>query len=201
MRILFLILLLSSCSTSKITTIENYQGNKDISWGSVSAQSPNYGFYGQEFEFQKNTKIESISVFVFDHEDYDETKATINFSIWEFEEKPMKELFISKKVEVLKNEIDNWKTYKFKKPFQLKKGKYLFAVGQPDLQGFIAFGNGLRKNGYSGSLWMKSPMGEIIDGTEWLTIVDIMKSLDPNVPDNQLIMFYEACVMMKLEIN
>ena len=193
-----LFLFTNTLSAQKVLTIENFQSNQDIRWGSVSAQEPNYGFYGNEFEFDKDVKIVSVSVFIYDHKDYDEKKATVNFAIWGFEEKPTNELFISDEVQVLENEINNWKTYQFQEPLRLKKGEYLFAIGQSKIQGFVGFGNGTKIEGYSSGMWMKSSMGFYSNGKKWINLIEIMES--QNSMEAQIESLKKGCVMMKVNV-
>ncbi len=181
--------------------IENYNKDEKISWGSVSAQGANYGFYGQEFIFDKSQNLTSISVFIFDHLDHDETKSTINFSIWDFTARPNKELLLSDEIQIQENEVGNWKTYKLEKPFKIKKGKYLIAVGQPKIQGFVAFGNQNKKEGYQSKFWIKAPFGNFSKGKEWTNLAEIMRKANPNITQEELNTLGKACLMMKLELN
>jgi len=177
--------------------ISNFQENQTISWGSVSAQGPSFGFYGQEFVFPENVEINAVSVYIFDHADHDETKASINFSIWSFDEKPVAEIFLSEAVQVTSDEIKGWKTYTFKMPLKLEKGKYLFGVGQPAIQGFVAFGNGSTKEGYKSNLWFKVPIEGFSDGTNWFKILEYLELA--GVAEEEKKAIEQAVVMMKIE--
>lgn len=201
--LLFSLFTLISCSVPKSLIIQNYNENENerIRWGSVSSQGENYGFYGQEFVFDKLQNLKSISVFIYDHPDHDETKSTINFSIWDFMERPNKELLVSNKIQIQENEVGNWKTYKLDKPFKIKKGKYLIAVGQTKKQGFVAFGNQSKKEGYQSKSWIKAPFGIFSKGEKWTSMDELMKNINPNITQEQLNTFDKSCVMMKLELN
>jgi hypothetical protein len=177
--------------------ISNFQENQTISWGSVSAQGPSFGFYGQEFVFPENVEINAVSVYIFDHADHDETKASINYSIWSFDEKPVAEIFSSEAVQVSSDEIKGWKAYTFKKPLKLEKGKYLFGVGQPAIQGFVAFGDGIAKEGYKSNFWCMMPLEGFSDGKNWFNILELMELA--GVPEEDRKKLEQAVVMMKIE--
>ncbi len=184
--------------TSEMT---NFQENQDtterMKWGSLSTQKPSYGFYGQEFRFPKQVEIASISVFIYDHPLHDETKATINFSVWSFKDKPTVELFISDTIRLKNDDINNWKTFQFEKPLQLKEGSYLFAVGQSKIQGFVAFGNGIAKEGYKTKLWCKAPFQTFSDGTKWIDLSKMLKSMGE--PEEMLREVERSVFLMKLK--
>ena len=167
----------------------NYKENESIYWGSLSAKIPNYGFYGQEFDIAEDTYLESISVYIYDHKKYVETKTSINFSILSLADVPEKVLFLSEAQQIEPDEVGSWKTYTFENPMKLKDGKYLFAVGQSRQYGFIAFGIGIVKSGYHNKFWIKS------DGREWF---DLLTADGPEeVPDR----FYDAIVMIRIVVQ
>lgn len=199
MKTTFLFLLLSGFVQNLLSqqTITNFQENQHISWGSVSAQGPSFGFYGQEFTFAKNVKINAISVYIYDHPDHDETKATINYTVWGFDDKPGKELFQSEAVQVAGNEVNGWKTYTFKKPKKLKKGKYLIGAGQPGVQGFVAFGDGVAKEGYKSRFWCMMPIEGYSDGKNWFNLLELMESF--GIPEEEKVKIEQAVVMMKID--
>jgi len=196
-QIAILLILGFSSEIQTQTIVANFQENQDIRWGSVSAQGPSFGFYGQEFTFSKNIKLKSISVFIFDHRDHDEAKSTVNFSIWGFNDKPSRELFRSDSIKVDSKEINGWKTYTFKKSKKLKKGKYLIGIGQPQIQGFVGFGMGTAKQGYKSKFWARMPFEGFSDGTKWLDMADTVKSMGAS--EEEIKMMESAVVMMKLE--
>ncbi|HOY16522.1 MAG TPA: hypothetical protein PLC89_04475 [Haliscomenobacter sp.] len=189
--------LLISCSLFSQQILTNYQESKDTLWGSVSAEKPNFGFYGHEFSFSKNAQIKTFSAFIVDRKKHDETKSTINFSIWTFDQKPQKELFRSKAVAILSSEIDNWKTYTFSKPLKLKKGNYLFAVGQSEIQGFVAFRSGWAKEGDSGKFWMMSPFDGFSDGKTWFQGNDLLRFTGAS--EEEIKKIESAVTRMKIE--
>ena len=150
----------------------NFKKNEKIYWGSLSSQQPTYGFYGQEFEFSKDVELLSFSVYIVQQPNHaDETKSTINYSIWSFEDMPKNEIFLSEPVNIAQGEINNWKKFQFNTPLKLSNGKYLFAVGQSKIQGFVAFGNGIPNDGYQSKLWAKSPLEGYSDGTKWFDML------------------------------
>lgn len=154
----------------------NFKENEKISYGSFSAQQPSYGFYGQEFEFSKDVELLSFSVYIVQRPNHgDETKSTINYSVWSFEDIPKNEIFLSEAVNITQSEINNWKKFQFNSPLKLSKGKYLFAVGQSQIQGFVAFGNGIAIEDYHSKLWTKTPKEGYSDGTKWF---DFLKAVD-----------------------
>ena len=151
----------------------NFKENEKITYGSLSAQGPNYGFYGQEFEFLKDVELLSFSVYIVQRPDHaDETKSTINYSIWSFEAMPKNEIFLSEPVNITQGEINNWKKFQLSTPLKLSKGKYLFAVGQSKIQGFVAFGNGIANDDYHSKLWAKTPQEGYSDGTKWFDLLE-----------------------------
>lgn len=194
---LFLLMLGFFQNLSSQQIISNFQENQAIRWGSVSAQGPSFGFYGQEFVFPENVEIYAISVYIFDHADHDETKASINYSIWSFDEKPVAEIFLSEAVQVTGTEIKAWKTYTFKMPIKLEKGKYLFGVGQPEIQGFVAFGDGIAKEGHKSNFWLKMPMEGFSDGTNWYHLLELMEGSE--LSDEEKKTIEQAVLMMKIE--
>src|SRR3569623_164308 len=121
-------------------TVTNYKENQTLNFGSLFWIAP-YGFYGQEFQFSKTADLKSFSVYIYHDNNHDETKSTINYAIWSFDSIPKKELFLSEPVNIIISDTNNWKTFQFKTPLELPKGKYLFAIGQSKIQGFVAFGN------------------------------------------------------------
>ena len=170
MKRTFFLVLLSTLFYLRVYSqniLTNFIENQDTTWGSVSAEKPNYGFYGQEFTFAKNVVINSFSCFIIDHPKYDETQATVNFAVWSFNKKPIQELYLSPAQTIQSSELKNWKTYAFPKPIKLKKGTYLFAVGQSEIQGFVGFGGTVAKKGYENTFWMKSSMEGSFDGKTW----------------------------------
>lgn len=181
------------------TTLSNFQENQTITWGSVSAQGPSFGFYGMEFTFTKTVRIESVSVFIVDRKSEDETKATINFTVWSIKDKPMKELFLSEALPIAGSEVDGWKTFKFKKPMKLKKGTYLFGVGQPEIQGFVAFGGGKALPGYTSRYWGKMAIEGFSNGKEWIDLTDIIEGMGASEADIK--MMKESVVMMKITLK
>jgi hypothetical protein len=142
----FMLVLGFSSAIHSQTVVSNFQENKPVTWSGLwDGKEPSYGFYGQEFTFPNSIKLKSVSVFIFDHADFDESNATVNFSLWNFDNKPKTELFLSDAIKVEKSEINGWKTFTFKKPKKIKKGKYLVGIGQSKIQGFVAFGSGVAK--------------------------------------------------------
>lgn len=190
MKSLLFSLLFFSCLKTCFAqdTIINFKENQTIKWGSLSAQKPNYGFYGQEFEFSTDIELHSFSVYIYNPPKHDETKSTINYSIWSFDTIPREEIFLSESVNIKTDEINNWKKYQFKTPFKLTKGKYLLAVGQSKVQGFVAFGNGIAKDTYQSKFWAKTPFEGYSDGTKWFDLMKVINSSDEHV-----------VVMMRLE--
>ena len=175
-----LLIIFLSCTyfinSSAQNTRINFKENEKIAWGSLSAQQPSYGFYGQEFEFSKDVELVSFSVYIVQKPDHaDETKSTINYSIWSFDAIPKNEIFLSEPVNITQSEINNWKKFQFNTPLKLSKGKYLFGVGQSKIQGFVAFGNGIANDDYHSKLWAKTPMEGYSDGTKWF---DFLKAID-----------------------
>lgn len=199
MKTFYLILLLAGFARnlSSQQTITNFQENQSISWGSVSAQGPSFGFYGQEFVFTKNVKINAVSVYIYDHPVHDETKATINYTIWSFDNRPVKELFQSDAVQVTSNEVNGWKTYTFKKPKKLKKGKYLIGAGQPGIQGFVAFGDGVAKEGYNSRFWCMMPIEGYSKGKDWFNLLELMEEY--GITEEEKTKIEQAVVMMKID--
>lgn len=193
MKSLLFLLLFCTCLINCFAqdTLVNFKENQDPTWGSVSAQNPNYGFYGQEFQFSKDAELYSFSVYIYNHPQHDETKSTINYSIWRFDTIPREEIFLSESVNITTEDINNWKKYEFKTPFQLTKGKYLLAVGQSKVQGFVAFGNGIAKDNYQSKLWVKTPLEGYSDGTKWFDFFDLYKIEKPTGG--------QPVVMMRLE--
>lgn len=179
------------------TVVTNFQENQDINWLSVSAQGPGYGFYGQEFSSTKNVKLKAISVFIFDHAEHDETNSTVNFLVWSFDHKPLTELFRSDAIKVENNEINGWKTFTFKKPKKVKKGRYLVGIGQPKIQGFVAFGSGVAKQDHKSRKWAMMPIEGYADGTAWVNMTEIAKSAGAS--DEQVTNMENSVIMMKLE--
>jgi len=169
--------------------IFNYKENESISWGSLSAKIPNYGFYGQEFVIAEDIYLVSIAVYIYDHKEYIETKTSINFSIWSLADVPEKVLFLSEAQQIEPDEVGSWKTYTFENPIKLKDGKYLFAVGQSRQYGFIAFGIGIVKSGYHNKFWIKS------DGREWFDLLTADEPLE--VPDH----IHDAAVMIRIVVQ
>lgn len=151
----------------------------NILWGSVSAQEPGWGFYAVPIEIKDESDLISISAYIYDHADHDETQATINFAVWEFKEHPLRELFISSKLQVLKDEVDNWKELKLNVPLHLSKGKYLFAVGQSEKQGFIAFGQSQASKDVFDEGWLRgSILGSVgLPDGEWISVTQLLKKM------------------------
>jgi hypothetical protein len=85
-------------------------------------------------------------------------------------------------VNITQSEINNWKKFQFNTPLKLSKGKYLFAVGQSKIQGFVAFGNGIPKDGYHSRLWTKSPLEGYSDGTKWFDMLKASNYTDQPPP-------------------
>lgn len=142
-----------------------------IYWGSLSANEANYGFYGVEFEVEEDSRLIDISAFIVDLKDrynYD-TLPTISFEVWTFEDRPVEQIFTSPELQVIQQDLDRWKRYDLAKPLDLSKGRYLVAVGQTHIQGFVAFGQSKRIKGYKSQVWIKGPFPGHYDGTEWFT--------------------------------
>lgn len=168
----------------------NFKENEKITYGSLSAGKPSYGFYGQEFEFSKDVELLSFSVYIVQRPNHaDETKSTINYSIWSFDAIPKNEIFLSEPVNITQSEINNWKKFQFNTPLKLSKGTYLFAVGQSEIQGFVAFGNGFAKDDYQSKLWTKTPKEGYSDGTKWFDLLEAVNYSGQQQP----------VVMMRLE--
>lgn len=148
-----------------------------ITWGSASHLGPNWGFYGQEIELSGDADVLSVSVYLYDHQDHDETKSTLNFAVWQCDGKPTSEIYRSEAQTIQKDEVGAWLKHKFAAPLSLKGGTYLFAVGQSTVQGFVAFGGQTRKAGYTGKEWMKLPLPDISDGKKWMTIRDMVLAM------------------------
>jgi len=91
-------------------------------------------------------------------------------------------------------------SYTFAEPLKLKKGKYLFAVGQPKIQGFVAFGNGVARDGYKSKGWTTMPMEGYSDGSKWFDIHQLLNSM-PDFPEEQKKEITNSTVMMKLEVE
>jgi len=195
----FAILLVFNATAQRLV-IENSKENEEMRWGSVSAQKPNYGFYGQEFEFLNDVEIKSIAVYVYDHPEYNEEEATINYAVWSFDSIPQKELYLSDAVKVSGDEIGNWKTYVFPEPLKVKKGKYLFAVGQSEIQGFVGFGNGVAKDGYKSKGWTTMPIEGYSDGSEWFDMHQLLNSM-PDISEEQKKEITNSTIMMKVEVE
>jgi|GEM_PF-1682515 len=203
MKSILFILLFQSCLVDCFAqnTITNYKENQTINFGSLSWMPPHYGFYGQEFEFSKNVDLYSFSIYIYHVLNHDETKSTINYSIWSFDSIPEKELFLSEPVNVTTNDVNNWEKFQFKTPLKLPKGKYLFAVGQSKNQGFVAFGNGYAKDNYHSTFWVKAPVEGFSDGTNWFDMIKFEKSFDTSLTDEQKQKMNQSVVMMRIEYN
>jgi len=201
MKPILFILLFQSCLVDCFAqnTITNYKENQVINFGSLSWLPAQYGFYGQEFEFSKNVDLYSFSIYIYHVPHHDETKSTINYSIWNFDCIPEKELFLSEPVNVTTNDVNNWKKFQFKTPLKLLKGKYLFAVGQSKIQGFVAFGNGDAKDNYHSTFWVKAPFEGFSDGTNWFDMTNFETFLHGTLTDEQKQKMNQSVVMMRIE--
>jgi len=201
MKPILFILLFQSCLVDCFAqkTITNYTENQNINFGSLSWLPAHYGFYGQEFEFPKNVDLNSFSIYIYHVPNQDETKSTINYSIWSFDSIPEKELFLSEPVNVTANDVNNWKKFQFKAPLKLPKGKYLFAVGQSKIQGFVAFGNGYAKDNYHSTFWEKTPFEGFSDGTNWFDVINFETFLHDTLTDEQIQKLNQTVVMMRIE--
>ncbi len=181
------------------TIVTNFLENQPIYWCSVSVDGPSPGFYGQEFSFEKTIKLKSISVFIVDRSKYDETNATVNFLVWGFDNKPTTELFQSDALNITKEEVGGWKTFTLKEPIDLNAGRYLIGIGQPQIQGYVAFGNGIAKQDYKSKIWGKMPIEGFSDGTEWFDLMEYSKTL--GISEEDLKKAESGVIMMKIEYD
>ncbi len=199
--IISILCLLINPSFSQMIISTVADGESDIRWGSVSASGPNWGFYGQEIDLKEDSKLSSISVFIYDHKDHDETEATINFALWEMKERPSSQIFLSAPEKIEKKHVGGWIEYELPAPLSLKAGKYLIVVGQPKPQGFVAFGSQQRKEGYHGKAWNKAPLMGFTDGKEWLTIRDIVEKIGGAGQGINIEEMESHAVMMKVKLS
>lgn len=109
----------------------------------------------------------------------------------------MTELFRSDAVKVDKSEVNGWKTFTFKRPKKLKKGKYLVGIGQSKIQGFVAFRSGVAKQDYKSKLWSMMPIKGLSDGNSWSDMADLVKSM--GATEAELKQMENAVILMKLE--
>lgn len=198
--LIILMIWISNNLYGQVSTIQTHQDGHSISWGSVSAAGENYGFYGQSFTTSKPSKLHSISVYIFDHPDYKESEANINFSIWKILDNTKTEIYNSENISIQVEEVGGWKTYTFDDPPALEQGNYIAAVGQNEVQGFVGFGNGIRHETYEGDMWGKFPLDNSSNGKEWFLISDLIKKMNVDIDEFQLERFNNSCLMMKLEL-
>ncbi len=181
------------------TIVTNFQENQTIYWCSVSVDGPCPGFFGQEFSFEKSIQLKSISVFIVDHSKHDETNASVNFSVWNFDDKPTTEIFRSEAISIAKEEVNGWKTFVFKDSININAGRYLIGIGQSQIQGFVAFGSGFAKQDYKSKNWGMMPIEGFTDGTEWFDLIEISKKM--GVSEEDIKKAESGVLMMKLEYN
>ena len=141
---LLFIVAFASCAAAEAVSdrvISSFEVQDTVLWGSVSAQHPSAGFYGQYFSFARPISVKSISVFVYDHPDHAETEASINIGVWAFDKGPTDEIYVSGPQTIQSNEVGNWKTIEIPVELDLEAGEYVIGAGQEHIQGFVAFGN------------------------------------------------------------
>lgn len=159
-----------------------------IGWGSISAQEPNYGFYGEEFEITEEVNLTRIAAFIVHVRNrYDSLNLPIiNFEIWTFDKEPIDRIYISSEIQIEAKDLDHWKKHMLEKPLSLPEGRYLIAVGQPQVQGFVAFGQMKKKAGFTGQMWMKSPIGDHFDGSKWFTAWELYEKIGAEISDAEV---------------
>lgn len=147
-----------SAADRTTSTIMSFDTGDALRWGSLSVHQPSSGFYGQRFFFDEDSALVSISIYIVDHSDFTETEATINFGIWQFQDRPDEELFVSESQRVRQSEVGTWKTFRFSEPFVLPAGPYVIGVGQTEAQAPIAFGNALACDRIvENAIWLLTP--------------------------------------------
>ncbi|MCB0629291.1 MAG: hypothetical protein KDD15_06160, partial [Lewinella sp.] len=120
--LLFSFLFINSALSQQVySTAEGEQ----ITWGSASFAGPSWGFYGQEIKLTEDFEVLSVSVYIYDHKDHDESKSQINFAVWSCGDGPSSELFLSEVQAIRKDQVGTWFEYKFPKPLILDAGTYL----------------------------------------------------------------------------
>lgn len=141
--LLFVVAFASCAAAEPISDrlISSFEVQDTVLWGSLSAQHPSAGFYGQYFSFDRPTSLKSISVFVYDHPDHAEMEASINFGVWAFDKGPTDEIYLSGPQTIQTSEVGNWKTFEIPIELDLEAGEYAIGAGQEHVQGFVAFGN------------------------------------------------------------
>ncbi len=175
-RFSILSLLLFCMLVNAQTTLSNLE---EMDWQSYSEEEVSPGFYGQVFEIGEAAKLASISVYIFDHWDHDETQSTVNFEVYSFDGKPAGQMISSDPLKITEENLDGWLTFELPTPMDLSPGKYLVAVGQKETQGFVAFGTSRAHIAYEDRFWMKAPVADHFDGSSWFTLEDFIKKTDP----------------------
>lgn len=177
----------------------------DITWASASYFEPNWGFYGQEFELAEDSEVLSLSIYIYDHKNHNETKSKINFAVWSYDGQPSSEIYQSEAQSIRKDQVGGWMEYEFPTPLSLRAGTYFFAVGQPTIQGFVAFGSQKRTAAYSGKKWMRVPLPdrEISDGSEWMNMRDLASALEKMTGEGGIDIeeLENVALMMKIKLS
>lgn len=179
---LLLLTAFASCAAAEPISdrmMSSFEVRDKVHWGSLSVHRPSAGFYGQYFSFDEPVILKSISVFVYDHPDYSETEASINFGVWAFNGRPTDEIYLSGPEIVQASEVGGWKTFEIPVYLELEAGQYVLGAGQRDVQRFVAFGNARAVSHAKHGHWLTKDYPSRVDGSSgWIQISHAPQSVE-----------------------